>query len=62
MFNAKGRLVAVATAGALILSGYVAAFAPATAANKKIIVWTDEQRGPVMRTLLVGKTPVKGYH
>lgn len=61
MFNAKGRLVAVATAGALILSGYVAAFAPATAANKKIIVWTDEQRGPVMRTLLVGKTPVKGY-
>lgn len=56
----KGRYVALAAAAALSVSGLVAV-APAQAATKNIIVWTDEARGPAMRSLLVGTTPVKGF-
>lgn len=56
----KGRYVALAAAAALSVSGLVAV-APAEAATKNIIVWTDEERGPAMKALLVGKTPVKGF-
>ena len=56
----KGRYVALAAAAALSVSGLVAV-APAEAATKNIIVWTDEERGPSMKALLVSKTPVKGF-
>lgn len=60
MFTKKSRVVAGLAAAALSL-GVMSGVAPATAATKTLIVWTDEQRGPVLKALLVGQTPVSGY-
>lgn len=50
-------------AGAVVVAvGFSLAVAPtATAATKTLTVWTDEQRGPTMKALLVGKNPVPGF-
>ncbi|MEY3407147.1 MAG: hypothetical protein RL038_208, partial [Actinomycetota bacterium] len=60
MFAKKSRLVALGAAAALSVSG-LAAVAPAMAATKTITVWTDESRGPDLKALLTGRTPVAGH-
>ncbi|MEY2635250.1 MAG: hypothetical protein RIS75_1190 [Actinomycetota bacterium] len=60
MLHAKRRITAAAACLALGFS-VLAATAPAEAATKTLTVWADEDRGPVLKALLVGKTPVAGY-
>lgn len=60
MFAKKSRLVAATAVLALSVSG-LAAFAPAYGATKTITIWTDESRGPDLKALLVGRTPVAGH-
>jgi len=61
MFTKKGRYVALAAAAALSVSGLVA-MAPAQAASKTLVLWTDEQRGPAMTKLLAALPPkITGY-
>lgn len=60
MFAKKSRLVALGAAAALSVSG-LAAVAPAMAATKTITVWTDESRGPDLKAMLTGRTPVAGH-
>jgi arabinogalactan oligomer / maltooligosaccharide transport system substrate-binding protein len=60
MFAKKSRFVALGAAAALSVSG-LAAVAPAYGATKTITVWTDESRGPDLKALLLGRTPVAGH-
>jgi arabinogalactan oligomer / maltooligosaccharide transport system substrate-binding protein len=60
MFAKKSRFVALGAAAALSVSG-LAAVAPAYGATKTITVWTDESRGPDLKALLTGRTPVAGH-
>lgn len=60
MFHAKGRFAAVVTVSAMALSAFVAVM-PAEAATKTILIWADEKRGPQMKSLIAGETPVPGY-
>ena len=53
----RGIVAAIATAG-LLFSGV----APANAADKEVVVWADEQRGPQLADLIEGnKTVAPGY-
>ena len=53
----RGIIAAIATAG-LLFSGV----APAMAADKEVLVWADEQRGPQLENLIEGnKTVSPGY-
>jgi len=60
MFHAKRRVAAVGAALALSAATLVGV-SPAHAATKNLTVWTDEQRGPVLKAILAGKNPVPGY-
>jgi len=60
MLHAKRRVAAVGAELALSVATLVGV-SPAHAATKNLTVWTDEQRGPVLKALLAGKNPVPGY-
>lgn len=52
------RAAALAAAAALGMAVLVAP--SAQAATKTVTIWTDEERGPVLRKLLGNKSPVPG--
>jgi arabinogalactan oligomer/maltooligosaccharide transport system substrate-binding protein len=60
MFSNKSRWVAAALA-TVMSAGVLAGVAPANAATKTLVIWADESRGPILKSLLFGKTPVAGY-
>ena len=58
MISRKSRAAAATAVAAL---GFALLAAPASAATKSVVIWTDEKRGPVMTQLLGKKSPVTGY-